>query len=99
MTINAHRDAWVISERRLLVIAQVAPLSGLEAIQGRAYSAGLQLAFANANKGAKNSTAFGSSACTSTKTGCNNIFYIKDSKIIEYAPTVSVRGSSTICVM
>ena len=34
-----------------LVIAQVAPLSGLEAIQGRAYSAGLQLAFANANKG------------------------------------------------
>ena len=34
-----------------LVIAQVAPLSGLEAIQGRAYSAGLQLAFANANRG------------------------------------------------
>ena len=33
-----------------LVIAQVAPLSGLEAIQGRAYSAGLQLAFSNANK-------------------------------------------------
>lgn len=33
-----------------LVIAQVAPLSGLEAIQGRAYSAGLQLAFNNANK-------------------------------------------------
>ena len=34
-----------------LVIAQVAPLSGLEAIQGRAYSVGLQLAFNNANKG------------------------------------------------
>lgn len=33
-----------------LVIAQVAPLSGLEAIQGRAYSAGLLLAFNNANK-------------------------------------------------
>ncbi len=33
-----------------LVIAQVAPLSGLEAIQGRAYSVGLQLAFSNANK-------------------------------------------------
>lgn len=33
-----------------LVIAQSAPLSGLEAIQGRAYSAGLQLAFNNANK-------------------------------------------------
>ncbi len=33
-----------------LVIAQVAPLSGLEAIQGRAYSAGLQLAFNAVNK-------------------------------------------------
>lgn len=33
-----------------LVIAQVTALSGLEAIQGRAYSAGLQLAFNNANK-------------------------------------------------
>jgi branched-chain amino acid transport system substrate-binding protein len=33
-----------------LVIAQVTALSGLEAVQGRAYSAGLQLAFANANK-------------------------------------------------
>lgn len=34
-----------------LVIAQVTALSGLEARQGRAYSAGLQLAFTNANKG------------------------------------------------
>ncbi len=34
-----------------LIIGQVAPLTGLEAIQGRAYSVGLQLAFANANKG------------------------------------------------
>jgi branched-chain amino acid transport system substrate-binding protein len=33
-----------------LVIAQVTALSGLEAVQGRAYSAGLQLAFTNANK-------------------------------------------------
>ena len=38
------------AEAAQLVIAQVAPLSGLEAIQGRAYSAGLQLAFTNANK-------------------------------------------------
>jgi hypothetical protein len=43
--------------------------------------------FATANKGGKSGTAFGSTECTSTKTGCNNIFYIKDSKIIEYAPT------------
>lgn len=34
-----------------ITIAEVAPLSGLEAIQGRAYSVGLQLAFSNANKG------------------------------------------------
>jgi len=34
-----------------LVIGQVAPLSGLDALQGRAYSAGLQLAFNHANKG------------------------------------------------
>jgi branched-chain amino acid transport system substrate-binding protein len=33
-----------------LFIAQVAPLSGLEAIQGRAYSVGLQLAFSGINK-------------------------------------------------
>lgn len=33
-----------------LVIAQVTALTGLEARQGRAYSAGLQLAFTNANK-------------------------------------------------
>lgn len=33
-----------------LVIAQVTALSGLEAKQGRAYSAGLQMAFTNANK-------------------------------------------------
>jgi branched-chain amino acid transport system substrate-binding protein len=33
-----------------LVIAQVTGLSGLEAVQGRAYSAGLQLALTNANK-------------------------------------------------
>jgi branched-chain amino acid transport system substrate-binding protein len=33
-----------------LAIGQVTALSGLEAVQGRAYSAGLQLAFANANK-------------------------------------------------
>lgn len=38
------------AEAAQLVIAQVAPLSGLEAIQGRAYSVGLQLAFTNANK-------------------------------------------------
>lgn len=33
-----------------LVIGQVAPLTGLEAIQGRAYSVGLQLALDSANK-------------------------------------------------
>lgn len=33
-----------------LLIAQVTALSGLEAVQGKAYSAGLQLAFTNANK-------------------------------------------------
>ncbi len=33
-----------------LVIAQVTALSGLDAKQGRAYSAGLQMAFTNANK-------------------------------------------------
>lgn len=27
------------------------------------------------------------SACSSGWVGCNNIFYIKDSKVIEYAPT------------
>lgn len=34
-----------------VVVGQVAPLSGLDANQGRAYGAGLQLAFNNANKG------------------------------------------------
>lgn len=33
-----------------LTVVQVAPLSGLEATQGRAYGAGLQLAFTQANK-------------------------------------------------
>jgi branched-chain amino acid transport system substrate-binding protein len=34
-----------------VVVGQVAPLSGLDTNQGRAYGAGMQLAFANANKG------------------------------------------------
>src|SRR4051794_18736805 len=34
-----------------VVVGQVAPLSGLDANQGHAYGAGLQLAFNNANKG------------------------------------------------
>ena len=33
-----------------IVVGQVAPLSGLDANQGRAYAAGMQLAFRNANK-------------------------------------------------
>jgi branched-chain amino acid transport system substrate-binding protein len=33
-----------------IVIGQVAPMSGLEALQGKAYAAGLQMAFDNANK-------------------------------------------------
>ncbi|MES2635661.1 MAG: ABC transporter substrate-binding protein [Pseudomonadota bacterium] len=34
-----------------IVVGQVAPLSGLDANQGRAYGVGMQLAFRNANKG------------------------------------------------
>src|SRR5438105_15937145 len=34
-----------------VVVGQVAPLSGLDANQGRAYGTGMQLAFNNANKG------------------------------------------------
>ena len=34
-----------------VVVGQVAPLSGLDANQGKAYGAGMQLAFNNANKG------------------------------------------------
>src|SRR5437899_525306 len=34
-----------------VVVGQVAPLSGLDANQGRAYGAGMQIAFNNANKG------------------------------------------------
>lgn len=34
-----------------IVVGQVAPLSGLDANQGRAYGTGMQLAFNNANKG------------------------------------------------
>jgi ABC-type branched-subunit amino acid transport system substrate-binding protein len=34
-----------------LVVGQVAPLTGLDASQGKAYAAGIQLAFAAANKG------------------------------------------------
>src|SRR5438552_1771600 len=35
-----------------VVVGQVAPLSGLDANQGRAYGAGMELAFSGANKGA-----------------------------------------------
>lgn len=38
------------SEAAVVVVGQVGPMSGLDSNQGRAYSAGMQLAFANANK-------------------------------------------------
>ena len=31
--------------------------------------------------------AYGAGSCSSTKIGCNNIFYIKGGKVLEYAPT------------
>jgi ABC-type branched-subunit amino acid transport system substrate-binding protein len=47
--------AWAIGAAAAhagqVVVGQVAPLSGLDANQGRAYGAGMQLAFNNANKG------------------------------------------------
>ena len=39
-----------VAQAGQLVVGQVAPLTGLDANQGKAYAAGLQLAFANANK-------------------------------------------------
>ena len=41
-----------------IVVGQVAPMSGLEASQGRAYAAGLQLAFTAANKAGVNGHTF-----------------------------------------
>jgi hypothetical protein len=32
-------------------------------------------------------TAYGTTTCTSSTVGCNNIFYIKAGKVLEYAPT------------
>jgi branched-chain amino acid transport system substrate-binding protein len=42
----------------LIVVGQVGPMSGLDANQGRAYAAGMQLAFANANKAGINGHTF-----------------------------------------
>jgi branched-chain amino acid transport system substrate-binding protein len=41
-----------------VVVGQVGPMSGLDANQGRAYAAGMQLAFANANKAGVNGHTF-----------------------------------------
>ena len=41
-----------------------------------------------------NSTAF--SSCTSGWVGCNNLFYIKDGKVVEYAPTGRCYTNETV---
>lgn len=49
---------------------------------------------ANISGGWVNANAF--SSCTSGWVGCNSIFYIKDSKVIEYAPTGSCYTNETV---
>jgi branched-chain amino acid transport system substrate-binding protein len=46
------------SHAATVVVGQVGPMSGLDANQGRAYAAGMQLAFANANKTGVNGHTF-----------------------------------------
>jgi branched-chain amino acid transport system substrate-binding protein len=46
------------SQAATVVVGQVGPMSGLDANQGRAYAAGMQLAFANANKTGVNGHTF-----------------------------------------
>ena len=41
-----------------IVVGQVAPLSGLEAVQGRAYAAGMQLLFDSVNKATEKGPTF-----------------------------------------
>jgi len=41
-----------------------------------------------------NNTAF--TTCSSNKVVCNNIFYIKDGKVVEYAPTGSCYTDETV---
>jgi hypothetical protein len=52
--------------------------------------------FATVNKGGKTINAYGSTECTSSKVGCNNIFYIKDGKVVEYAPTGQCMTNDTV---
>jgi predicted metal-binding protein len=73
--------------------------SGMEV---RNYANGKDVAncFTNAgattNKSGKyvNSTAF--TTCSSNKVVCNNIFYIKDGKVVEYAPTGNCYTDETV---
>jgi branched-chain amino acid transport system substrate-binding protein len=46
------------SQAAAVVVGEVAPMSGLDANQGRAYAAGMQLAFGNANKTGVNGHTF-----------------------------------------
>lgn len=41
-------------------------------------------------------TAYGTTTCTSSKVGCNNIFYIKNGKVLEYAPTGQCMTNETV---
>jgi hypothetical protein len=43
--------------------------------------------YGTVSKNGKTINTYGSTACVSSKAGCNNIFYIKDGKVLEYAPT------------
>jgi hypothetical protein len=60
-------------------------------IEIRNYANGINMSSCSGSAGANrignwvNANAL--SSCTSGWVGCNNIFYIKDSKVIEYAPT------------
>jgi hypothetical protein len=90
-------DAWVgmpveaLDMHSLFLTVPMVRTKTESGIEIRNYANGRNMAscsgFAGANLSGSWVSGNSFSSCTSGWVGCNNIFYIKDGKVIEYAPT------------
>lgn len=90
-------DAWVgvpveaLDTHSLFATMPMSRTISPSGIEVRNYANGRQVAnctgFGNANRFGRTVNATTFNTCTQNWRGCNNIFYIKDGAVIEYAPT------------
>lgn len=108
-TVNQeHLDAWVgmpveaLDTHSLFITVPMYRSVTASGMEVRNYANGSDVAKcfsnsgANTNKSGKHVNTSTFTTCSSSRVVCNNIFYIKDSKVVEYAPTGSCYTDETV---